>query len=184
MNSRPKISAFIAISLDGYIARAQGELDWLEQANARIPPSEDCGYLAFMQDIDVLVMGRRTYEKVLTFGAWPYGGKQVIVMSSQPIMFGGGIPPSVECSSEAPQVLVDRLTAKGVRHLYVDGGNTIQRFLAAGLIDDITLTLIPVLLGSGIPLFASSAQTVELELLDSKAWDFGLVQNKYRVLKS
>ena len=177
----PKVSVFIATSLDGYIARENGDLDWLEVANANMPEEDDGGFAAFMQTVDALVMGRKSYEKVLSFGEWVYGDTPVIVMSSQPIAFPDGTPNTVTQSSETPAELCVRLFRDGVKHIYVDGGNTIQRFLSAGLVDELTLTLIPILLGSGIPLFGSLKSDVKLSCLNTKRYDCGIVQMHYRV---
>jgi len=176
-----KVSVFIAISLDGYIARCNGDLDWLDEANATIPAGEDCGYSSFWQSIDMLVMGRKTYEKVLSFGSWPYGNTAVTVLSRAPIAFPERIPATVRHSSEDPITLCDRLADADINHIYVDGGYTITRFMSAGLVDELTLTIIPIILGSGTPLFGRLAASQELECLDSKHYDFGFVQLKYRM---
>jgi dihydrofolate reductase len=178
-----KCSVFIATSLDGFIARPDGSIDWLNEANALVPPGEDCGYGRFMAGIDALIMGRNTFEQVLTFGEWPYGETPVIVLSRSLTSLPAHLPGTVSLSAEEPLQLVQRLSADGMQHLYVDGGLTIQSFLAAGRIDEITLTLIPVLLGQGKPLFGSMAGDVHLQLLSSHAYDFGFVQNTYRVVR-
>ena len=118
-----KASVFIATSLDGFIARPDGSIDWLDEANAVVPSGEDCGYNEFMKSVDVLVMGRNTFELALTFDAWPYEDKRVVVLSSKPLMVPVGLPNTVTASSEAPEVLVERLSAEGAQRLYVDGGN-------------------------------------------------------------
>jgi len=179
----PKCSVFIATSLDGFIARDDGSIDWLEQANASVPPGEDCGYKQFMSSVDTLVMGRNTFDLVLTFDAWPYGKTPVVVMTHRPVALPSDVPPTVSFSSATPEALVEELGAKGARHLYVDGGRTIQSFLAAGLIDELTITVIPVLLGSGRPLFGALARDVKLAHLSTITYDFGFVQSKYRVVK-
>ena len=178
-----KCSVFIATSLDGFIARPDGGIDWLNEANALVPPGEDCGFSQFMSGIDALIMGRNTFEQVLTFGEWPYGETPVIVLSRSLTSLPGHLPDTVSLSAEDPAILVQRLSAAGMQHLYVDGGLTIQSFLAAGRIDEITLTLIPVLLGQGKPLFGSMVGDVHLQLLSSHAYDFGFVQNTYRVVR-
>ncbi len=178
-----KASVFIATSLDGYIARQDGGLDWLDKANAIVPAGEDCGYVSFMESVEVLVMGRNSYEKVLSFGQWPYGDKPVVVLSSNPINFPAHLPTTLTSSSETPEELHARLTAEGAKRLYIDGGNTIQRFLAAGLIEDLTITLIPVVLGEGIPLFGALQKDVELIHVETGVFDFGFVQVKYEVKK-
>jgi dihydrofolate reductase len=177
-------SVFVATSLDGFIARSDGSIDWLNDANAAIPEGEDCGYKKFMSDIDTLVMGRNTFEQVLTFGEWSYGSTPVIVMSRRDITLPGDIPSWVSVSSESPDDLVQRLSTQGARHLYIDGGLTIQSFLAAQLIDDITITVIPILLGAGKPLFGPLPHDVSLSHVGSHTFDFGFVQNKYRVEKN
>jgi len=183
MSVSAQCSVFIATSLDGYIARDDGSLDWLERANAVVPAGEDCGYKAFMATVDALVMGRSTFETVLAFAEWPFGSTPVVVMSRKGIALPGQVPPTVSVSREAPADLVARLSAQGARRLYIDGGVTIQGFLAAGLIDDITITVIPVLLGSGRRLFGPLPADVRLSHEKTHAWDFGFVQHTYRVDK-
>ncbi|MBO9998945.1 MAG: dihydrofolate reductase [Cyanobacteria bacterium SID2] len=178
---KPKVSVFIATSLDGYIARPNGDIDWLDAANATVPDGEDCGYDALIRTVDVLVMGRKSYEKVLSFGSWPYGGIPVTVMSRNPIAFPDSLPKTIQHSSEQPQKLYERLAREGVSHVYIDGGNTIQRFLAAGLVDELTITIIPVILGDGIPLFGPIASDLSLTCVGAKAYDFGFVQLRYTV---
>lgn len=176
-------SVFIAASLDGYIAREDGGIDWLLAANASVPPGEDCGYAAFMSGVDALVMGRNTFELVLGFAEWPYGEKPVVVLSSSLAALPGKVPPGVILEAGEPAQLVERLAARGWRRLYIDGGITIQRFLAAGLIDEITLTTIPILLGRGRPLFGKLDRDVKLDLVSSRAYEFGFIQSIYRVGK-
>ena len=177
-----KASVFIATSLDGFIARSDGGLDWLDAANAMVPEGEDCGYALFSASIDLLIMGRKSYEKVRSFEQWPYA-KPVIVLSRNEMVIPEDLRSSVSHSSESPQALCDRLSAEGVKRLYIDGGITIQRFLAAGLIDDLTITLIPVILGEGIPLFGGLAQDVALKHVSTNSYDFGFVQLVYEVVK-
>ena len=177
-------SVFIATSLDGYIARVDGALDWLDRANTRVPEGEDCGYNDFMASIDILVLGRKSFEKVLSFGAWPYQDKPVIVLSSKAVNIPAEIAGTVSYSSESPQALYGRLAKTAVKRLYIDGGITIQRFLSAGLIDDITITVIPIILGSGRPLFDNVKNDISLRLSASKIYDFGFVQLTYHVDKN
>ncbi len=176
-----KCSVFIATSLDGFIARPDGNIDWLTQANALVPEGEDCGYAAFMKAVDVVVMGSKTFEHVLTFDPWPFHDRKVEVMTSRPKALPPSLAAGVSVSSQSPAALVQRLTTEGNRRLYVDGGKTIQGFLAAGLVDDITITTIPVLLSAGRPLFGPLAHDVYLTLESSRAYDFGFVQNTYAV---
>jgi len=174
-----KASVFIATSLDGFISRTDGSIDWLNEANASITPGEDCGYKSFFDSVDALVMGRNTFELVLTFDPWPYGEKRLVVMSSRSLDIPSALAATVSSSSEAPEALLRRLESEGIRHVYVDGGITIQRFLAAGLIDELTITQIPVLLGEGRPLFGPLPRDIRLRLLNTQSYEFGFVQLKY-----
>ncbi len=158
-----KASVFIATSLDGYIAGKDGNLNWLDAANKTVPGGEDLGYNAFMDSVDHLIMGRNTFEKVLSFGHWPYAEKSVIILSSNKIEIPKNLPKTVSRSAESPKELYNRLSTEGSKRLYIDGGITIQRFLAEGLIDDIIITLIPVFLGSGIPLFGESKKGTDFK---------------------
>ena len=172
-------SVYIATSLDGFIAREDGAIDWLMQANTAVPPGEDCGYAAFMSTVDVLIMGRNSYEQVAGFEPWPYEGKRVVVLTSRDINFRKGPDIQLEASSESPHELLKRLGSEGFKHAYVDGGKVIQSFLSNGLIDKFTITTIPVLIGVGRPLFGSLPSDVKLRLVHSKAYEFGFTQTTY-----
>ena len=177
-------SVFVATSLDGCIARENGSLDWLDAANETVLEGEDCGFKEFMESVDALVMGRNTFEQVLSFGSWPYGDKPVFVLTSREINIPNEISETVIHSSETPQELYERLSNDGMRRLYIDGGITIQRFLMAGLIDDIIVTIIPVALGSGKPLFGRMDKDLLLKHIDTKVFEFGFVQIKYQAKKN
>ncbi len=169
------VSVFIATSLDGYIARPNGGLDWLPES------PEPHGYDEFIADIDALVMGRMTFEKVLTFGAWPYGERRVVILSSRPVDLaaaGGGV---VEQMGGGPGEIVSKLAATGARRLYIDGGITIQRFLLAGLVNRLVITRVPVLLGAGIPLFGHLPNDLRLRHVSTRPFPSGLVQSEYEV---
>ena len=172
--------AYIATSLDGFIARPDGGLDWLPQP---VEGGEDYGYGRFFEGVDAMVMGRNTFETVLSFGRWPYADKRLWVLTSRDLELPVFVPQTVTCWSGALNPLAAELTAQRVRKVYVDGGRTIQSFLQAGLLDEITITTIPVLIGQGIPLFGPLEADIRLELLESRAFESGLVQNRYTVLK-
>jgi dihydrofolate reductase len=174
-------SVFIATSLDGFIARRDGSIDWLDEANAMVPEGEDCGFHAFMDTVDALIMGRKTYEQVLSFGEWPYGNTPVFVLSRNPLSLPPHLRDLVTHASETPRALLERLSNQGIEHVYVDGGNTIQGFLAESLIDHITITTIPVILGDGIPLFAPIGKDIKLTHVRTNVFDFGFVQTTYTV---
>jgi len=178
-----KCSVFIAASLDGFISKVDGSIDWLNAANDLVPEGEDLGYRQFMSSVDALVMGRNTFEQVLTFGEWPYESTPVVVLSRRLDSLSEDLPATVSLTDEDPAELVQRLSAEGMKKLYIDGGITVQSFLAAGLIDEITITIIPILLGEGKPLFGPLPADIELELVESKAFEFGFVQIKYRTIK-
>lgn len=178
---RVKASVYIATSLDGFIARKDGALDWLDEASTTVPEGEDCGFQAFMDSVDTLIMGRKTYEKVVSFGQWTYGQTPVVVLSRNSISFPSSLPDTLTHSSESPRDLLERLSNEGIKHVYVDGGTTIQGFLSGGLIDEITVTVIPVILGDGIPLFGPLDNDVNLTHLRTIAFDFGFVQTTYSV---
>jgi dihydrofolate reductase len=179
-----KVSVYIATSLDGFIARNDGALDWLDEANVTVPEGEDLGFHAFMDSVDTLIMGRKTYEKVLSLGEWGYGMTPVVVLSRNSISFPPSIPNTVTHSSEAPRDLLQRLSDERVEHVYVDGGITIQGFLSEGLVDEITVTVIPVILGGGIPLFGSMENEIGLTHVRTTSFDFGFVQTTYSVKKN
>ncbi len=176
-----KVSVYIATSLDGFIARRDGSLDWLEDANAKVPEGEDFGFQAFIESVDVLVMGRKTFEQVLSFGNWMYGSTRVVVLSRRPLAFSPAVPDSVVHSSEKPRALYERLRNDGAKHVYIDGGLTIQGFLAESLVDEITVTQIPVLLGGGKPLFGRLEKDIGLDLIESRSYRCGFVQSKYAI---
>lgn len=178
---RPRVRVFIATSLDGFIARDDGRIDWLEQANRLVPPGEDCGFGAFFSETDVLVLGRKSFETVLGFREWPYGKKPVVVVSSRPesVRIPEPLRTTVSVTSEGPQALVARLAELGFTQLYLDGGSLIRSFLAEDLIDELTVTQIPVLIGSGRPLFGGTHADFWLNLKTVRPYEFGFVQLRY-----
>jgi dihydrofolate reductase len=171
------VSVFIGTSLDGFIARRNDDLDFL-------PPGggEPHGYNEFIASVDVIVIGRKTFEKVLTMGDWPYGDKRVVVLSGRPLDLspaGGGV---VEQMSGPPSAIVSQLAASGARHAYLDGGITIQGFLREGLIQRLIITRVPVLIGEGVPLFGSLAHDVQLRHIATRQYPSGLVSSEYNVI--
>jgi dihydrofolate reductase len=178
-----KQSVFIATSLDGFIARPNGSLDWLnESSDGSSDPAEDFGYQDFMQDIDALVMGRNTFDKVRSFGEWPYGSTRVYVLSHRKLVDIAELPKEVQRVAGSPHEIVDQLAAQEAYHLYIDGGQSIQQFLRAGLIQQMIITRIPVLIGDGIPLFGPLEQDLTLNHLSTQTFDNGFVQSHYQVI--
>ncbi len=175
-----KTSVYIATSLDGFIARENGEIDWLPGGGSE-ESGEDYGYKEFMATVDILVIGRNTYEKVLTFSEWPYGNKPVVVLSGRSLRIPQHIAQSVEAMTCSPSELVGRLSGRGAKHLYIDGGKTIQGFLNAGLIQRLIITRIPILIGSGIPLFGPLVRDIKLRHIETRQFSDGLVRSTYEV---
>jgi dihydrofolate reductase len=170
------VSVFIGTSVDGFIARPSGALDFL-------PPGggEPHGYDEFITSVDALVIGRKTFETVLGFPVWPYADKRVIVLSSRLLDFSGVRGGRVEQMSGPPAEILSRLEVGGVRHLYVDGGATIQRFLRAGLVNRLIITRVPVLIGEGIPLFGALDGDIPLRHIATEQYPSGLVKSEYQV---
>lgn len=170
---------FVGASLDGFIAREDGGIDWLNQID---DAGEDNGYEPFIESMDGLVIGRATYETALSFGEWLYP-KPVIVLSRSLSQADvrADLEGKVRIMRGAPREIMESLAAEGRRRVYVDGGQVIQSFLRAGLIADITLTHVPVLLGRGIPLFGELEQDIWLEHLETKTFPSGLVQSRYAI---
>ena len=168
-------SVFVGTSLDGFIARLNGNLDFLPAGGG-----EPHGYDEFMASVDALVIGRKTFETVLTFDTWPYGQKPVFVLSTRAL---APTPTGavVERMSGAPAEIVSQLAARGIQHIYVDGGITIQRFLQAGLIQRLIITRVPVLIGEGIPLFGTVPRDITLRHVATRQYASGLVQSEYVV---
>jgi dihydrofolate reductase len=170
-----RVSVFCGTSVDGFIARPDGTLDFL-------PPGggEPHGYDEFIASVDAIVIGRKTFETVLAMESWPYDNKRVVVLSSRKLdlSVARGV---VEQMGGPPAEIVDQLAASGARHLYVDGGITIQEFLRAGLVQRLVITRVPVLIGEGIPLFGSVPHDIPLRHVATRHYPSGLVQSEYQV---
>ncbi len=170
--------AFVAVSLDGHIARRDGSVDWLD-----VPESnEDYGFSAFMDSIDAMVMGRNTFDMVMAMGEWPYGDKPVIVLTHRSLDVPSGFDGLVETMDALPADVAAELDGRGSDRVYIDGGQVIQSFLKAGLLHRMVITTVPVLLGDGISLFAPTNVDVLLRHVDTVAYTDGLVQSTYEVV--
>jgi dihydrofolate reductase len=171
-----KASVFVGTSLDGFIARLDGAFDFLPSGGG-----EPHGYDEFMATVDALVIGRKTYETVLGLGEWPYGAKPTFVLSTRPLA-PAPLGAAVERMSGSPVEIVSQLTNRRIQHAYVDGGITIQRFLQAGLIQRLTITRVPVLIGSGIPLFGTISNDIALKHIATHQYASGLVKSEYEII--
>jgi dihydrofolate reductase len=167
---------FIGTSLDGFIARPNGEFDFLSSGG-----DEAHGYEEFMSSVDALVIGRKTFETALAFEGWPYGAKPVFVLSSNPLAEApaGAV---VERMAGEPAEIVTLLATRGIEHAYVDGGLTIQRFLRAGAIQRLIITRVPVLIGTGIPLFGAVPHDIQVRHVATRTYASGLVQSEYLIV--
>jgi dihydrofolate reductase len=172
------VSVFVGTSVDGFIARPNGSFDFLDAGG-----NEPHGYQEFFATVDVVVMGRNTFEVVLPFPEWPFGKTRVVVLSSRPVDLSRVRNGVVEQMSGEPAEIVAKLAAEGAHHLYVDGGITVQRFLRAGLVDRITITRVPVLVGEGIPLFGVVPRDIQLRHVATQTYAGGLVKSEYAVVR-
>jgi dihydrofolate reductase len=168
---------FVGVSLDGYIARLDGSYDFLGPHSP-----EDHAYEEFIRTVDVIIMGRKTFETVLSFDEWPYGQRLVVVLSRT--LKTARVPPVAICefTNQPPRAIIDDLASRGLKHAYIDGGMTIQSFLRESLIQHVTISHAPVLIGSGIPLFGPLPKDLRLQLLRSTPYPEGRIRNEYRVI--
>lgn len=174
---------FIATSLDGFIARPNGKLDWLDNAAPK-DENQDYGYQKFMAGVGCIVLGRKTFDVASSFSEWPYQGKQVIVLSKTLKEPPQDFVDKIDVFNGPIELLAVELQHRGIRKVYVDGGVTIQSFLKAGLIDEMTITQIPILIGRGLPLFGDMPEDIHLQLQESINYPSGFVQSIYKVKRN
>ena len=168
----PKIVYYVAASLDGYIADAAGGVDWLPQGDP-----DDYGYTDFYSTVDAVVMGRRTYDQVLTFGEWPYAGKPAYVFTGQAPNSG---PPEVGFTQAEPSDFVRAVASQYSGAVWLVGGaNLAEQFRRSGLIDEYRVFIIPVILGRGVPLFSGDAPPTSLRLETAQTYHSGVVMLRY-----
>ncbi len=167
---------YIATSLDGFIATSDGGLDWLEKLPN--PEQSDYGYAEFIDSIDAIVMGRNTFEKVLTFGQWVYS-KPVFVLSKSLTNLPQHIFGKAEIVAVEIQELITQLHHKGYKKLYIDGGRVIQSFLQQDLIDEIIITRVPIILGEGMPLFGTLEHQLQFRHKKTEIYNNTLVKSHY-----
>ena len=173
-----KLSVFCGVSVDGFLARPDDALDFLD-----IGGQEPHGFTEFLASVDAVVIGRRTFEVVQKIGHLSiYGKRRVVVLSTRPLDFSSVEGAAVEQMSGEPAEVVKLLKSRGLKHAYIDGGITIQRFLAAGLIDRMVISRVPVLIGAGIPLFGPLPRDISLRHLRTSSYSGGLVQSEYEVV--
>ena len=173
-----KVSAYIATSLDGYIARPNGDINWLMEAD-NSEEKEDYGYKEFSDSVDCIVMGRNSMEMVMSFPEWPYEGKRVVVLSNALKETPTQLKDKVDLYSGSLVKLVTELENDRCKRIYIDGGKTIQSFINEELLTDITITKIPILLGEGLSLFGKIKHDIKLKHIESKSYPSGFVKSTY-----
>jgi dihydrofolate reductase len=181
MQAEPlQAEVYIATSLDGFIARDDGDIGWL--TGHPVPEGEDYGYAAFMEGVGAIVMGRATFDTVRGFSDWPYR-VPVVVLSRTPeaVDVPEAVQDKVRVTADSPVVVLAGLAAQGVTRVYIDGGQVIRACLAAGLIRRMVISTIPVLLGAGRPLWGHGAGDIPLRLAGVRHWPNGVVQSEYRL---
>ncbi|KAB0570026.1 dihydrofolate reductase [Pseudomonas palleroniana] len=176
-----KCSVFIAASIDGFIARPDGDIEWLLRPEYERAVLNGMTFESYIATVDALVMGRKTLEKVASFAEWLYEGTPIIALSHRPLALPAHLEGKVEVMAADAPAVVAQLAERGMKHLYIDGGQTIQAFLEAGLIDELIITRIPVLLGQGIALFSQVGREHELHHVSTHVSDNGFVQSRYQV---
>lgn len=173
MTTLPRVSVFLGLSLDGYLARDDHGLDWLQIVQT--DPPEDTGHVHLMASVDALVIGRSTYDVVTSFPTWPFTGKRVVVLTRRPLDARHG----EEAAQGDLTALLERLARDGVRHVYLDGGDVVRQGLRAGVVSDLTLSWVPIVLGSGVALFERGLPERVWRLAGSRAFPSGLMQATY-----
>lgn len=170
--NRPHVRVFVAASLDGFIAGAQGDLSWL---SAFDDPPEQTGYARLSAQTDTVILGRNTCDAVRGFDAWPYAGKRVVVLTSRGLVCAHG----EEAHAGSLEPLLHRLWTQGSRNVYLDGGQAIRQGLRSGCVDELTISWAPLVLGAGVPLFGPELAMTRLQLVASRSLPSGLVQCTY-----
>lgn len=174
MQNVRKLVLFIAMSLDGYIAKPDGDISFLSLVEKE---GEDYGYAKYIETVDTVILGRKTYDKILSMGfGLPYGDRNIIVLTRNP----HPVTDKVTFYSGSLSGLISKLKSQAGLNIYCDGGSeTIYQLLQEDLIDEITVSIIPVLLGEGIPLFEKGFQEKNLQLVSTESFPKGLVQLHY-----
>lgn len=183
-----KCSVYIATSVDGFISREDGSIDWLDSAgrqDAEMGENADMGFDDFISSVDCLIMGRNTMEILSSFNLtpeqWPYRDSRIIALSNTVKEPPENLKDKVEMYSGDLFELMTKLEREGFKHAYIDGGKTIQAFLNLKLINDMTITLVPILLGQGKSLFGKTIQEIKLDEAESIAFPNDFVQIRYKV---
>ncbi|MBY3790177.1 dihydrofolate reductase [Photobacterium carnosum] len=183
-----KCSVFIATSVDGFIAKKNGSVDWLQTAgnlNTDMGDQADMGFNQYIASVDCIIMGRKCMEIISSMNLspeqWPYGNTRIIVLSSTLTQAPDNLKDKIEMYAGDISALVTKLNDEGYQHAYIDGGMTIQAFINQQLINDITITRAPILLGSGISLFGETHCDIALQQTQAIVYPNDFIQVKYCV---
>ncbi len=169
---------YIATSLDGYISDKHNGLEWL--SSIQVSSNNDMGYKAFMNGVDAVIMGRKTFETVCSFDLeWPYS-KPVFVLSRSMKSISNDYAKKVELVNGPLKFILEKLNQKGFQNLYIDGGKTIQSFLKEDLIDELTITIFPIMLGGGSRLFEEMPVELEFDHIKTEVFSNQIVQSHYK----
>ena len=174
-------AAFVALSLDGFLAREDGSLDWLAQASAALPPGADGGYGEFMAEVDAVVMGRRTFQMLMAWDEWPYGDLTVYVLSRTLTQLPPGAPDTTLLREGSPAMVAAQAHRAGQRRLAIEGGATIRAFWQAGLLKDLSIIMVPVILGTGLRLTDASLRDTWLRPIATQRLPAGMLQTRYAI---
>ena len=167
---------YVASSIDSYIATSDGSVEWLTRFESA---GDDYGYREFYESVDAVLLGRRTYEHALTFGEWPYPDKPCWVFAHRPVSVS---QPNVTVTGDSPLQVVRHLKARGLNRAWLVGGGYLAgAFHEHNLITEYVVSVLPVILGSGVPLFSGTGVMRDLELIESRAYPNGLLQARYRL---
>lgn len=173
----PRVSAYLGLSLDGFIAEADGGLGFLAPYQEA---GTDYGYNAFMSTVDAVVMGRATFDVLRGFDVpWPFAERPVVVLTHRPLPGTPPVPSTVSTHAGSLRPLLESLATSGAAHVYVDGGQVVRQALRDQLVDSLTLSVVPELLGQGRPLFGAEVPRSHWRLVGSESWGSGLVQLRY-----
>lgn len=175
---RPRVSVFLALSLDGHIAGENGDLTWLEPYSS--DPQEHTGFSALMRSIDAMVFGRNTFEAVRSFDPWPYAGKRIIALTHRAMSPAHG----AEAWNGPLEELLRKLWREGCGHVYLDGGEAARQGFELDVVDEFTISCVPVIRGKGVPLFVPGLAGRKWSLKESRALPSGLLQGVYAREKS
>lgn len=181
-----KCSVYIATSADGYIATSDGDVDWLHTAGnfeAGMSENPDMGFDEFIASVDCMIMGRKCMDAIAGFNLtpeqWPYGDTKIYVLSNTMKEPPENLRNKVEMYSGDILKLISQLKSSGYKHAYIDGGTTITNFINLQLLNEMTITKAPIILGKGIPLFSELNKSIKLTNIEATVFPNGFIQERF-----